>query len=468
MAETSETRVEPVDLPVAVRHVMVDFNQMQTFAANPLIMVEGDGITLTDHEGRRYIDGLSGVFAVSLGHGNDEIIDAIASQHRRLSFSSPIMTTTDRALELAAALIRITGGRYEVVKQLSSGSEATEAALKMARQYHRQSGSPERYKTISFYRSYHGATMGALTSTGWPQLRAPYEPFLTGGIHAHAPIPGACRACTGSCTLGCLAQLRDVIEHEGARTVSAIIVEPVMLTAGVHTLSDDYLRGLRALCDETGVLLIFDEIVTGFGRLGAWFAAEQAGVWPDLLCVGKGLTSGYAPLSAVLLTEKVGSAFWGSAADGVQYQAGHTFAGNPVSAACGLAVIRYIEEHGVLDNVDARGAELAARLRSIAERYPIAGELRGRGLLYCLDFVDPATRGPLPSTEPVGTAVQQAARRRGLLVRASPHNATLAPPLVLTAAEVTEIADIFEESVAEVSEKLVSGAGVDLEVAFGL
>ena len=173
-----------------------------------------------------------------------------------------------------------------------------------------------------------------------------------------------------------------------------------MLTAGVHALSDDYLRGLRALCDETGVLLIFDEIVTGFGRLGAWFAAEQAGVWPDILCVGKGLTSGYAPLSAVLLTEKVGSAFWGNATDGLQYQAGHTFAANPVSAACGLAVIGYFERHGVLDNVHARGAELAARLRAIAERYPIAGELRGRGLLYCLDFIDPATRGPLTARRP--------------------------------------------------------------------
>ena len=202
--------MQGVDLREATRHVMVDFNQMRTFSANPLIMVDGDGIRLTDHEGQSYIDGLSGVFAVSLGHGNDEIVDAIVAQHRRLSFSSPIMTTTDRALELAGELLRLTGGRYDVVKQLSSGSEATEAAIKMARQYHRQSGSPERYKTISFYRSYHGATMGALTSTGWPQLRTPYEPLLTGGIHAHPPIPDACRACTGSCTLGCLAQLRDV------------------------------------------------------------------------------------------------------------------------------------------------------------------------------------------------------------------------------------------------------------------
>ena len=468
MTETTRTDVPPLDLRGATRHVMVDFNQMQTFSANPLIMVEGDGLRLTDHEGRSYIDGLSGVFAVSLGHGNEEIVDAIVAQHRRLSFSSPIMTTTDRALELADALLRLTGGRYDVVKQLSSGSEATEAAIKMARQYHRQSGSPERYKTISFYRAYHGATMGALTQTGWPQLRTPYEPFLSGGIHVHPPIPGSCRSCTGSCTLGCLAQLRDVIAQEGPRTVSAVIVEPVMLTAGVHALSTDYLRGLRALCDETGVLLIFDEIVTGFGRLGSWFAAEQAEVWPDILCVGKGLSSGYAPLSAVLLTEKVAAPFWGDAADGVQYQAGHTFAANPVSAACGLAVIGYIERHDVLGNVAARGAELRARLDAIAQRTPIAGDVRGRGLLHCLDFVDPATGGPLSPSQPVGTAVQQAARRRGLLVRASPHNVTLAPPLVLTAAETTEIADILEESVAEVADQLLSGAGVDLDVAFGL
>src|SRR3954470_23963542 len=173
------------DLRAAARHVMVDFNQMQTFTADPLIVVDGKGITLTDHEGRQYIDGLSGVFAVSLGHGNDEIIDAITAQHRRISFSSPIITTPDRALELASELIRVTGGRYDVVKQLSSGSEATEAGLKMARQYHRQSGSPERNRRIPFYPPSHGARMGALTPTGGPQLRAPSEPFLSGGIHAH-------------------------------------------------------------------------------------------------------------------------------------------------------------------------------------------------------------------------------------------------------------------------------------------
>src|SRR3954454_4969971 len=462
MAETTETRMDPVDLRAAARHVMVDFNQMQTFTANPLIMVEGEGITLTDHEGRRYIDGLSGVFAVSLGHGNDEIVDAIVAQHRRLSFSSPIMTTTDRALELAAELIRITGGRYDVVKQMPSGSEATEAAIKMARQYHRQSGSPERFKTISFYRSYHGATMGSLSATGWPPLRNPYEPLVHGGVHVMPPTPGRCRFCSpgGECSLGCLANLRDVIELEGPRTVSAVIVEPVMLTAGVYVQSPAFFRELRSICDEFGVVLVFDEIVTGFGRLGEWFGADLFGVWPDIACVGKGLTSGYAPLSAVLLNERIASAFWGD--PGQQFQAGHTYAGNPVSAACGLAVIEYIEQHGVLENVLARGAELRARLDAIAAARPIVAEVRGLGLLYCLDFDGPGAVGADERLQPVRTAVQRAARSRGLLLRASPNNATLAPPLVTTAAEIEEIARIVEESVAEVAATLEASGSVDV------
>src|SRR3954451_21705199 len=236
MASTDTAVDRAQRLRSLAKRVMVDFNQMKTFTRDPLIIVDGKGIRLTDADGKSYIDGISGVFAVSLGHGNDAIIDAVTAQHRRVSFASPIMTTNDRALELAAELVRLSGDRVEVVKQLGSGSEATEAAIKMARQYHRQTGSPERYKTISFYRSYHGATMGSLSATGWPQLRNPYEPLVHGGVHVMPPTPGSCRACTGSCTLVCLAQLRDVILQEGPRTVSAVIVEPVMLTAGVQPL----------------------------------------------------------------------------------------------------------------------------------------------------------------------------------------------------------------------------------------
>jgi adenosylmethionine-8-amino-7-oxononanoate aminotransferase len=469
MSETTPHPASTSDLRKLTPHVMVDFNQMKTFSADPLIMVAGDGIRLTDYEGRQYIDGLAGVFAVSLGHANDEIIDAVSAQLRRLAFSSPIMTTNDRALELASELIRLTGERYEVVKQFSGGSEATEAAIKMARQHHRQSGDAERYKTISFYRSFHGATMGALTATGWPQLRNPYEPLVHGGIHVPPPVPDSCRACRGGpCSLACVDQVRDVIELEGPKTVSALILEPAMLTAGVHMPTREWFHAVREVCDDLGVLLIFDEIVTGFGRLGSWFAAELVDVWPDILCVGKGLSSGYAPISAVLLSPRVAAAFWGEASDSLQFQAGHTFSGNPVAAACGLAVIRYFEEHDVIGNVLERGTELEQRLRDLAERYRIVGAVRGRGLLYCLEFKNPSTEQPFPPDTPVGTAVQRAARQRGLLVRASPQNTTIAPPLVVTAPETAEIADLLEESIAEVTAQIASEGTVRVDVAFGL
>ena len=457
----AEHATTPARLRELTRHVMVDFVQMKSFNEDPLIMVEGDGIYLTDVEGRRYIDGLSGVFAVSLGHGNAEIVDAIAEQLRTLAFSSPIMTTSDRTIELAAQLLDLTGGRYGVFKQFCSGSEATEGALKLARQYHRQTGQGERYKTISFYRSYHGGTLGALSATGWPKLRNPYEPLVPGSIHVPPPVPTLCRACRGGpCSLACFELLRDVIELEGPRTVSALILEPVLLTAGVVTPPREYFTLVRELCDETGILLVFDEIVTGFGRLGHWFAAEQLDVWPDLLCCGKGLSGGYVPLSGVLMTSSVAEAFWGDAAANLQFQSGHTFAGNPVSAACGLAVIDYFRRHDVLDNVQARGAELGERLGALADRSPLVTALRGQGLLYCLDFV--LDRGP------VGTAVQQEARRRGLLVRASPHNTTLAPPLVITSEEVDEVASALEDAVAEVGRLVEANGSVDLEVSFGI
>jgi putrescine aminotransferase len=234
----------------------------------------------------------------------------------------------------------------------------------------------------------------------------------------------------------------------------------VMLTAGVVQPPREYFTLVQELCDETGVLLVFDEIVTGFGRLGDWFAAEQLEVWPDLLCCGKGLSGGYVPLSGVLLTPRVAEAFWGEADANLQFQSGHTFAGNPVSAACGLAVIDYIRRHDVLDNVRARGAELGERLGALAARSPLVTALRGQGLLYCLDFV--------LDCGPVGTAVQQAARRRGLLVRASPHNTTLAPPLVITSEEIDEVAGAFEDAVDEVGRLVEANGAVNVEVAFGI
>ena len=340
----------------------------------------------------------------------------------------------------------------------------------MARQYHRQSGSPERYKTISFYRSYHGATMGALTSTGWPQLRAPYEPFLTGGIHAHPPIPGSAGPAPGRCTLGCLAQLRDVIEQRGP----------------AHGLGDhrragdaDRRRAARsrpstcAACGRSATrpvcCSIFDEIVTGFGRLGSWFAAEQADVWPDILCVGKGLSSGYAPLSAVLLTEKVGERVLGRRGGGSPVSGRPHLRGQP-----GLRGVRPRRDPLLRGARRARERPRARRrARGPAARDRRALPDRGRAarprapLLRRLRRSGDRRRHS-PRRSPSAQRCSRLPGRAGCSSAPRSHNATLAPPLILTAADVTEIADIFEESVAEVNERVASGDGVKLDVAFGL
>lgn len=454
-----------------VSHTMVDFNQMKTFSKDPLILRSGAGVRVTDTHGRQFIDGISGVFAMSLGHSAEAVINAITQQLRTLAFSSPIMATNERAVELVGELIRLTGGRMQYVKLLGSGSEATEAAMKMARQYHRQSGAPGRYKIISFYQSYHGATLGALSATGWPKLKSAYEPLAPGFLHVHPPVCGR-RSDShdhAECGLRTLQQLRQTILAEGQDTVAAIIVEPVMLTAGVRIPPPGFLLGLRTMCDELGVLLIFDEIVTGFGRIGSWFAAERFGVWPDLMCLGKGISAGYAPLSAVIMTDKVGMSFWGEADQNLQFQAGHTHAGNPISAAAGLAAIRFIEHTDVFANVERSGCRLADRLAALEEECDHVGEVRGLGLLFGIEFVEGRRAGrPLPDSVPFASAVQREARQRGLLMRASPHIGTLAPPLISTTDEIDEIADILGDSIRAVAATFAQTHKVAVEVGFGL
>jgi adenosylmethionine-8-amino-7-oxononanoate aminotransferase len=455
----------PDELRELTGKIMVDFNQMKSFVENPLILEEGSGIRVRDIDGNWYIDGLSGVFTVSVGHRNPEILEAIRDQQEAISFIPPIMSTTRPTLELTDRLLRLSGNRAAVVKHFTTGSETTEAAVKMARQYHRQTGRPGRYKVISLYRSYHGATMGALTATGQPRLKIPYEPLGTGYLHVQPPIPGVCRICgPGPCGDGCLVQIRDVIESEGAETIAAVIVEPVMLTAGVHQLPTEYLRGLRALCDETGVLLVLDEIVTGMGRLGTWFGADLYDVWPDMACVGKGLSGGYAPVAALLITQRVAEAFWADPSENRHYNAGHTFSSNPISAAAGCAVIDYLENHGVLDQVNALAPKFERALIDLTKRSELVREVRGLGFLWGLDVMPPAAHPDAP----VGSMVQDACRRRGLLLRASSTVVTIAPPLTSTEAEIEEMVGILGHALEDVADAFATGAAVDFVPAFSL
>ncbi|MGH7265107.1 MAG: aspartate aminotransferase family protein [Candidatus Rokuibacteriota bacterium] len=439
------------------RHLMVDFIPMKPFAEDPLILTEGRGIRVTDVDGRRYIDGLSGTFCVNLGHGNAALARAAARQLERLALAVPTLGTSDRALELVKVLLELMPRRYTTVKLLSGGSEVTEAAIKMARQYHKQAGKPTKYKVLSHYRAYHGGTGHSLAAGGWPGWRAAYEPLPGGFIHLHTPdpyrppFPG--EAETVGATYARL--LEEVIELEGPETIAAFITEPILMSAGVVVPPADYLPRVRALCDRHDILLIYDEIITGFGRTGSMFAAELTDTWPDIFCLGKGMSGGYAPLSANVLTGRVAEAFWGDAADAVQFHAGHTYGGNPVACAVGLAAIRQIVEDRIVENAKARGAEMQARLREIQARRPVIGHVRGEGLLIGVELVqDRAARAPYPAAVNLGIRVRDAARRRGLLLRASHWMVAFAPPLTTTAAEVDEILDIFDAALGETLDTL--------------
>ena len=438
---------------------MIDFTQMQAFSEDPLILTEGDGIRVRDVDGRWYVDGLSGTFCMSLGHGNARVVEAASAQLSRLALAAPTMATSDRSLELAQELLALLPAQYTTLKWGSGGSEAVEAAIKMARQFHRQAGDPRKYKVLSHYRAYHGVTGQALAASGWRASKSPYEPLAAGFVHLHTPDPyrppfGVDPAEVGATYVRLVEQ---VVELEGPETIAALITEPILMSAGVVIPPRDYLPALRALCDRHEIVLIFDEIITGFGRTGHLFASELFETWPDILVFGKGLTGGYVALSATVLTSRLAEAFWGAA--GQEFAAGHTYAGNPVACAAGLAALQEIRERELVANAAARGEQGLARLRELQSRVPGIGDVRGRGLLYGLELVrDVETKEPFPAAENVGIKVREAARKKGLLLRASHWMAVLAPPLTITAAELDELLDILDEAVTEVLTPLAASA----------
>jgi adenosylmethionine-8-amino-7-oxononanoate aminotransferase len=441
-----------------VARTMVDFLQMKAFAEDPLVLTEGRGIRVRDVGGRWYIDGLSGTFCAGLGHGNARLAEAGGAQLGRLAMACPTLATNDRALELVDVLLGLLPDRYSVVKLLSGGSEATESAMKIARQYHKQTGNAGKFKILSHYRSYHGGTGNAVAASGWPTWRAPYEPLAGGFIHLHTPDPyrppfdrppwAMSPEAVGA---GYLRLVEETIELEDPRTIAALITEPIFTSAGVVVPPVGYLAGLHELCERNGILLIFDEIITAFGRVGSMFASELFGVWPDILCLGKGMSGGYAPLSAVILSRPIADAFWGEPRDLVQFHSGHTYGANPVACAIGLTAVRQIREERLDERARLVGDRLQAGLRDLQASLPGIGDVRGRGLLVGVEFVaDPATRERFPAALEVGLRIRDVARRRGLLLRASHWMIVLAPPLTIADDEVDEVLGIVGRALDEV------------------
>ena len=283
-----------------------------------------------------------------------------------------------------------------------------------------------------------------------------FEPLAPGFIHVPTVHCYRCpfRLNYPDCDLLCARTIGDVIRMEGPETVAALIVEPIGNTGGVVTPPAEYLPILREICDEFNILLIFDEIITGFGRTGQMFAADTFGVTPDIICMGKGITSGYAPLSAIAFSDRVAAAFWGEAEDGIEFSHGHTYAGNPVSSAAALAAIEEVVERDLPRRAREMGAYLRQRLEGLA-RYGIVGEVRGKGLLLGVELVkDAATKEPHPPEVGIGMQIGQEALHRGLILRHDPDWLALAPPLVVSQDELDEMMTILESSIGTVLERL--------------
>lgn len=432
-------------------------DQMAEWSKQPLIMERADGVHYWDTSGKQYLDGISGIYVASVGHNNRRVIDAIHRQLDTLSFSPPMHGTNPIAIQLANLLAELAPGDLSAVKFQCGGSEVTEAAIKLVRQYHKLTGNPGKYKIISRYQSWHGSTMGSLSASGLKSRKTVNEPLAPGFLHV---FPPTCYRCPfgksyPECELTCATIIEDVIEMEDPATVAAIIVEPIGHTGGVIDPPDEYLPLLREICDRNNVLLIFDEIITGIGRTGNMFAAETFNVVPDIICMGKGLAGGFAPLSAMITRRPIADAFWGPIAENPGFVEGHTFEGNPISCAAGLAVLTEIIERDLLENSRQRGTQLRQGLEQIAAKHNVIGDIRGRGLFQAVEFVrDPVTKERFADEISFGVRVGRRALSHGLLCRFDPHWIALGPPLISTAEQITEMLSILDRSVGEILNEL--------------
>jgi adenosylmethionine-8-amino-7-oxononanoate aminotransferase len=339
------------------------------------------------------------------------------------------------------------------VKFQCGGSEVTEAAIKLARQYHKLTGSPGKYKIISRYQSWHGSTMGSLSASGLKSRRTVNEPLAPGFLHV---FPPTCYRCPfgksyPDCGITCATLINDVIDMEDPATVAAIMVEPIGHTGGIIDPPEEYLPLLREICDRHNILLIFDEIITGVGRTGNLFAAQTFGVTPDVLCIGKGLSGGYVPLSAMLCRRPIADVFWGPLAKNPGFVEGHTFEGNPVSCAAGLAVLQEILERDLCGNARVQGDRLRAGFERLAKKHGVIGDIRGKGLFQGIEFVkNPVTKERFPAERAFGVQVGRRALHHGLLCRFDPHWIAFGPPLVVTGEQIDDMVAILDRSMGEV------------------
>ena len=410
-------------------------------------IVRGEGCYVYDDQGRRYLDGCGGAYVVNVGHGVTEISDALACQAATLAYVSGSTFTHDSVEEFAAELARLSPGDLDLVYPLSSGSEAVEAGLKLARQYWVEAGRPAKHKIIAFAPSYHGNTLLALSASSRESYRGPYRDWLVEVIRAPAPYPYRCE-CQGRpplCPTCSGAAVESVIEREGPETIGALIGEPVGgSSTGASVPPPGFWRKIRELCTRHEILLIADEILSGAGRTGTWSALEPYGVVPDLMIVGKGIAGGYVPLSAVVAPRRLVDVLARGSGSFLHAQ---TFSHHATLCAAGAATLKYLRRHRLVERCALMGQVLQERLQEL-RAYPLVGDVRGRGLLAGIEFVaDRGARRPHPAALRLAERFAAAALDSGAIVWPNAGQledgtgdlALVAPPYVISEEQIDEL-----------------------------
>ena len=416
------------------KHTIFEWTAQQT--VDPVPVARAKGIYFWTPEGKRFIDFNSQLMCVNIGHGDPRVIEAIQKQAAALTYVTPSMTTEPRA-RLAAKLAEITPGDIDVFFFTNGGADANENAIKIARAY------TGRQKIVSFYRSYHGATAGAMAATGEP--RGWFQAPLPGFVHVLSAYHGLAR---GSDTAAdALRYLEEVIQLEGPQSIAAIIMEPVTGTNGVLIPPDGYVQGLRELCDRYGILLIADEIMTGFGRTGAWFAVDHWNVVPDIITMAKGITSAYVPLGAVGMRRKIADQF-----SNIPFPSGLTYSSHPLACAAALATIAVYEQDGLVEKARQMGKLLAESLASLAARHPSVGAVRSIGLFGVIELArNRDTREPMApfnGTSPEMAELGRFFRQEGLFTFIRWNYFFTNPPLCITESELREGLEIIDRGLA--------------------
>ena len=411
------------------------------------VWVGGDGAMLTDADGREYIDGLAGLWNVTAGHGRLELAEAMREQAATLAYVSGYSGSSNpRAIELAERLAAICYPSINRFFFTSGGGEATDSSIKMARAYWKLCGQPGKTKVISRVNAYHGVTLAAMSATGLSRYWPLFEPRVPGFSHIPAPDPYRYEAPAGK-SLGTAAadELERAILREGADTVAMFIAEPVQGAGGVIVPPDDYFPRIREICDRHEVLLVADEVITGFGRTGHLFALEHWGVEPDMVQFAKAITSGYFPFGGIGISDRLATAL--DEADEPWMHA-YTYSAHPVGCAVALRTLRIIEDERFPEQAAIKGDELLGRLNAAMAEHPHVGNIRGKGLMCAVELVeDRRTRRSFPPDRGIGAAVLREASGRGLVSRVKADTYLLAPPIVVTSAQLGQAVAILADAI---------------------